>query len=94
MFYCFLCGRLLFLPYQKKDCSILLLVIGKQMTLPETWLIKSKSQRVPARIPISVRLHPAVDCAIQNALEKYPNLTQSRLINDLLHDGLKKLDLL
>jgi hypothetical protein len=43
-------------------------------------------------VPTSVRLIPRVDCQIADLRKKFPNLTQTQIINDLLLYALNRLE--
>ena len=58
--------------------------------LVEKWALDRRERR-SVKVPTSVRLRPAVDAQIEAVVDRFPHLTRSQVINDLLAEGLDRI---
>jgi hypothetical protein len=62
------------------------------MSLLASWTSEQNQRSRRYSVPTSVRLVPRVDCQIADLRKKFPNLTQTQIINDLLLYALNRLE--
>lgn len=58
--------------------------------LAEKWSNQRKVRQFT--VPTTVRLRPAVDCALQDLQCEFPHLTVTQIINDLLEDAISRVN--
>lgn len=59
-----------------------------ESNLARKWAADRRERSV--KVPVSVRLRPETDCRIQELQERFPHLTASQIINDLLAESLDR----